>query len=286
GSGYEVADTDLRAALRLLLLGRGVFQQLVDICAGHALAGGASHALFGYQYNPTTAPWLMLATFVIAGVLVTLTEVTFALGQWQTNQLGTELLEREQLQSQLTELKQQVNPHFLFNSLNSLSVLISEDPVQAERFVDELAQVYRYQLQATRSSHSSPLAGLVPLEAELRFLHSYTYLLQVRYGAGLEFNMPIATTIYPPGVLFPLTLQALVDNAIRHNALSASATACLSVLFRSHVHPHRLSARPAYAAPAAASAAARPSAGEGAPLDSPALHGALLLHAVGPGLCA
>ncbi len=177
--------------------------------------------LFGYQYNPITVPWLVLGTFVIAGVMVTLTEVTFALGQWQTNQLGTERLERERLQSQLTELKQQVNPHFLFNSLNSLSVLISEDPAQAERFVDELAKVYRYQLQATRSSQLPPLVGLVPLEAELRFLRAYAYLLCTRYGPGLELHIH---SCEPPlaGTLLPLTLQTLVDNAIRHNVLSAT----------------------------------------------------------------
>ncbi len=178
--------------------------------------------LFGYRYDPNAAPWLLFSAFMVAGLLAAFTEITFALGQWQTNQLESEQLAQQQLQNQLNEVKQQVNPHFLFNSLNSLSVLIGESPPQAVHFVDELAKVYRYQLHAHRSSQLPAAAGLVSLGAELAFIHSYAHLLRTRYGPGLVLHIMPPAAEDPAGDLLPLTLQTLVDNAIQHNTLSAA----------------------------------------------------------------
>nr|WP_230687435.1 sensor histidine kinase [Hymenobacter ruricola] len=180
--------------------------------------------LFGYRYNPATGPWIVGSVLLVNVLVVVLFELLLALNQWQTNQLGAERLEHEQLQGQLDEVKQQISPHFLFNSLNSLSVLIGEDPRQAERFVDEMAKVYRYLLQSHRGGE--PLAGhpgLTTLEAELRYLASYAHLLRTRYGAALELS--IAADVaegHRQGGLLPLTLQTLVDNALRHNVASAA----------------------------------------------------------------
>ncbi len=184
--------------------------------------------LFGFHYTPRQGMWIVLLSVLLDLLLVGFFEITFAFRQWQTNELEVEQLSQHQLQNQLTELKQQVNPHFLFNSLSSLSVLISEDPTQAERFVDELAQVYRYLLQAHRHGQQPLREALVPLEAELRFLHAYAYLLCTRYGTGLTLHLaPIEA--YPAGTLLPLTLQTLVDNAIRHNVLSVARPLCITV---------------------------------------------------------
>ncbi|GAB3331701.1 histidine kinase [Larkinella ripae] len=117
------------------------------------------------------------------------------------------------LQSQLDVLKQQVNPHFLFNSLNSLSSLISEDPKQAEQFVDKLSGVYRYVLRAN-DEHLTTLA------TELRFIDSYYHLLQTRYGAGLSLTIAVDEP-HQTAQLPPLTLQLLVENAVKHNVVSA-----------------------------------------------------------------
>jgi sensor histidine kinase YesM len=100
-------------------------------------------------------------------------------------------------------------------------VLIGEDPRQAERFVDEMAKVYRYLLQAHRSSQQPAQAGLTTLEAEVRFIESYAYLLRTRYGAALDLRV-VPAEASPSGGLLPLTLQTLVDNAIRHNVVSAA----------------------------------------------------------------
>lgn len=123
-----------------------------------------------------------------------------------------EKLQMANLQSQLDVLKQQVNPHFLFNALNSLSSLISEDPRQAEVFVDKLSGVYRYVLQA--NSHD-----LTTLAAELTFIDAYYHLLQTRYGEGLTLSVAVAEE-QRACQLPPLTLQLLVENAVKHNVVS------------------------------------------------------------------
>jgi len=125
--------------------------------------------------------------------------------------------EKEQLrvanmQSQLDVLKQQVNPHFLFNSLNTLSALISEAPQQAEQFVDKLSGVYRYVLRANEQH-------LTTLDAELQFIEAYYHLLQTRYGQGLTIVVTVNESRRQCHIP-PLTLQLLVENAVKHNIVS------------------------------------------------------------------
>ncbi|GAB2766652.1 hypothetical protein GCM10027275_05760 [Rhabdobacter roseus] len=175
--------------------------------------------LYGFRYQATQATWLLVGVTVATIILAGVSESVYAFQQWRVNQLEFQQLEHQHLQSQLDEVKQQVNPHFLFNSLNSLSVLIGDDQAQAERFVDEMANVYRYLLQAGPTRTRSD--GLTTLDAELRFVQSYAYLLQTRYGAGFELRLYINDTARPYR-LPALTLQTLLDNAIKHNVVSAA----------------------------------------------------------------
>lgn len=121
-----------------------------------------------------------------------------------------EKLRTANLQSQLDALKQQVNPHFLFNSLNVLDSLIEEDPKQARVFLDELSTVYRYLLRSNRDSN------LTELSNELDFINSYYHLLKTRHGAGLSLTVDVNDR-YQDHQLPPLTLQLLVENAVKHN---------------------------------------------------------------------
>ncbi len=122
-----------------------------------------------------------------------------------------EELKKENLQTQLDSLKQQVNPHFLFNSLNTLSYLIDEDPERAEMFLDELCKVYRYLLQANEHE-------LTDLTTELQFICSYFHLLETRYGDSLRLHVCIEPP-YETYRLPSLTLQLLVENAVKHNVI-------------------------------------------------------------------
>ena len=135
----------------------------------------------------------------------------YSLKEWQRETIETNSLEKVSLQSQLTSLQQQVNPHFLFNSLNSLSSLISESPVQADAFLGELTSVFRYLLQASDYQ-------LISLDDELEFIRSYFHLLQTRYQAGLILELSVEPS---RGHWFipPLALQVLVENAVRYNVI-------------------------------------------------------------------
>ncbi|MFC5408408.1 sensor histidine kinase [Larkinella bovis] len=140
-------------------------------------------------------------------------ESVYTFEKWSQTIRETEKLKKANLQSQLDSLKQQVNPHFLFNSLNTLSSLIDEDTEKAETFIDELSSVYRYLLQTNENA-------LTSLRDELRFIDSYFHLLKTRYGTGITLQVQVADQ-HREAQLPPLTLQMLVENAVKHNIIMA-----------------------------------------------------------------
>ena len=109
-------------------------------------------------------------------------------------------------------LKNQLDPHFLFNSLNVLTALIGENPKQAEKFTTKLSKVYRYVLQQKDKD-------LVPLEEELRFAKSYMELLNMRFEGGILFSIP-ETISNTDLKIVPLSLQLLLENAVKHNVIT------------------------------------------------------------------
>ncbi len=111
-------------------------------------------------------------------------------------------------------LKSQIDPHFLFNSLNVLTSLISENPYQAERFTTKLSKVYRYVLEQRNKE-------LVPISEELKFAKTYMELLQMRFEDALEFELPEAISNKEVKIV-PLSLQLLLENAVKHNVVSSS----------------------------------------------------------------
>jgi len=128
--------------------------------------------------------------------------------------LNTKLinLEKENIQSQFDMLKQQVNPHFLFNSLNVLTSLIKFEPDLAEKFSEHLSKVYRYVLENKDNE-------LVELSTELNFLDAYVFLLNIRFLGKLKININISEESKKDKII-PLALQLLIENAIKHNTMS------------------------------------------------------------------
>lgn len=125
--------------------------------------------------------------------------------------LTLQRLKQEKTEVQMRALQSQINPHFLFNSLNSLSSLIDESPFQAGVFVDELSSVYRYLLRANDGE-------LTTVSLELSFIRSYFHLLRTRHGTGISLEVAILPQ-HGEALLPPLTLQLLVENAVKHNVL-------------------------------------------------------------------
>jgi len=122
---------------------------------------------------------------------------------------------------QLDDLKNKVNPHFLFNSLNTVSYLIYEDSAKAEKFVEELSTVYRYLLRNNEER-------MTTLNNEYTFIQSYILLLQMRFGEGLQTSFTIDPLLLQHQ-LPPLSLQVLVENAVKHNTISTERTLHISI---------------------------------------------------------
>ncbi|CCH02744.1 Sensor protein lytS [Fibrella aestuarina BUZ 2] len=123
--------------------------------------------------------------------------------------LALQKLRQQHTEAQMRALQSQVNPHFLFNALNTLSALIDENPRQATDYVDELSTVYRYLLRAADQE-------LAPLSTELDFIQSYFHLLKTRFGNGVQPAIRVAES-FMDACVPPLTLQLLVENAVKHN---------------------------------------------------------------------
>lgn len=126
--------------------------------------------------------------------------------------LENEQLRTENLVNQYEALKSQLNPHMLFNSLNTLYSLIRESPEKAQLFLQELSRVMRYTL------HDN-LSHTVTLNEEMDFVHSYIYLLQMRYEDNLHFDIRIPQELMGRKVA-PMAIQMLVENAVKHNEIS------------------------------------------------------------------
>jgi len=128
----------------------------------------------------------------------------------QQQVIENEQLKQENLENELVALKNQINPHFLFNSLNSLNSLIRENKI-ATMFVHKLSFMYRYILQSSDRN-------VVSLKEELKFLDSYIFLIKTRYRNRFDINIDIDKNLYEENVP-PLALQLLVENAVKHNEI-------------------------------------------------------------------
>ncbi|MCM4156575.1 histidine kinase [Gramella sp. AN32] len=124
--------------------------------------------------------------------------------------------------AQYESLKNQLDPHFLFNSLNVLSSLIEENPSKAQKFTTNLSKVYRYVLEQKSKE-------LVSLEEELKFARTYAELLKMRFEDGLVFNLPTQIN-NPEAKVAPLALQLLLENAIKHNRVGEKTPLIITII--------------------------------------------------------
>ncbi len=166
---------------------------------------------FKFEFDQGRFLWVHYTVMVFSIFTTLLMEGIHQYKAWQRNEFAAFTLNRAIKKSQLSSLKSQVNPHFLFNSLNSLSSLIQEDEKKAEKFLDEMSKVYRYMLREDDQ--------WVPLETELDFLKSYEHVLAARFGEGLCINKHIESNCLPCGIA-ALSLQIIIENAFTQNVVS------------------------------------------------------------------
>lgn len=149
----------------------------------------------------------LLITFMISSIYA----ATSFFIQWKENLLRAKALEKANLEARYDTLRNQVNPHFLFNSLNTLIMLVNDNPV-ATKYVESMAEIMRYMLQSGNRE-------VVYLEEEINVALEYVFIQQKRFGDKLVVNVDIPREYYRYAIP-PLSLQMLLENAIKHNEVS------------------------------------------------------------------
>jgi two-component system, LytTR family, sensor kinase len=155
---------------------------------------------------------LLLRGLLVSGLFYFISNYLYLVSEKQKGRLEIEQLKQAQLAANLSSLKEQLSPHFLFNTLNTLSALTSEKIVKD--YVTELGNVYRYVLQYKELDTAS-------LKQELAFIHSYLYIIQTRLERSIDVTIQVDDAFLDSKIP-PLTLQLLIENAIKHNVASAA----------------------------------------------------------------
>ena len=153
-----------------------------------------------------------LRDFIITCIVTGSCYMIHLIRKSQQVSVENEQLRSENLVNQFEALKNQLNPHMLFNSLNTLRSLIRETPDKAQDYLQELSRVLRYTLQGNECMS-------VTLREEMEFVNAYNFLLKMRYEENLEFDIRIeeeAETLQLP----PMSVQLLIENAVKHNEIS------------------------------------------------------------------
>ncbi|MCZ8355373.1 MAG: histidine kinase [Cyclobacteriaceae bacterium] len=130
--------------------------------------------------------------------------------------MKSKILEKKNYLAKYEALKSQINPHFLFNSLNVLSSLVYTDSKKSDLFIKKFADVFRYVLELNNEN-------LVKVEREIDFLNAYLFLHKIRYGDSLQVTINLSTTILNR-LIPPLSMQLVVENALKHSRVEADDT--------------------------------------------------------------
>jgi uncharacterized membrane-anchored protein YhcB (DUF1043 family) len=200
--------------------------QAVWVPTVSSLTIGIPMLIFSWLYNGEIEINTGFRIMLVIGILISLLISTIFSAmdfyrQSLQSAIEVEQLQEEGLKSQLETLRQQVNPHFLFNSLNVLSALIPLDSDRAQIFVHQMSKVYRYVLDAGKSE-------FVEIQEELDFLEAYGFLLQQRFGNALSWDIQQEAGL--KGKVPSLALQLLAENAVKHNVVSISKPLTIQVI--------------------------------------------------------
>lgn len=169
-----------------------------------------------YGWNPAIVTLKGMISYSIPAVAITFLISLFLTAReffvsWRQLAINEEKMRSEIIATKYESLKNQVNPHFLFNSLNVLTSLVYKDPDLSAKFIKELSNVYRYVLEVKDME-------TIDIDSELEFIRSFTFLLKIRHSEGLNVNIDISKN--NGCQVAPLALQMLVENAVKHNVIS------------------------------------------------------------------
>lgn len=161
----------------------------------------------------------LIKNLFFAAIVLFLSLIVYLTSQKQKMGLEFEAMKAENARSRFEALKNQLDPHFLFNSFNTLDSLILDEPKRARDYLQQLSSVFRYVISSKETT---------TLENELKFARSYNDLMQLRYENSLvfEFNIDEQYLCYE---IVPLSVQTLIENAIKHNVISSEAPFVISI---------------------------------------------------------
>ena len=215
-------EKNIKKRIIIQFLGGLIFVFALQKAIFLTLASTTPHLKILQQFNRLTI--VIFYGIIISGNLA----ITFgfaalySLQKWKESAMKAANLEKEKSLVQFDNLKNQLNPHFLFNSLTSLDSLIQDDPKLARDFLQQLSKVFRYLLQSKEK-------GVVNLETELHFIKNYALLLQTRFGENLKINFDIKDEDLDKKIV-PATIQILIENAIKHNIIDKDNLLIINII--------------------------------------------------------
>lgn len=168
-----------------------------------------------------TSMIIMIAVLFIVHVY----ETVFLVKEAETEKVQRAQTEKAKAEAELEALKNQIDPHFIFNSLNTLSHLIEEKPAKAKLFNDNLADVYRYILQ-------NKARDLVLLREEMEFLQDYFSLLMIRFEKAVQLNVSVPDNELDQFLIPPISLQIMAENAIKHNEFNNASPLLIDIIMK------------------------------------------------------
>ncbi len=170
--------------------------------------------------TPTQKTLMFLISWIVTFMISSIYASVAFFIEWKENLLRSQALEKANLEARYDTLKNQVNPHFLFNSLNTLLMLVNDNPV-ASRYVESISEIMRYMLQSRDKE-------VVLLRDELTIAREYVYIQQNRFGDKLKVEIDVPEQFYHYAIP-PLALQMLLENTLKHNVVSKEHPLCAKV---------------------------------------------------------
>jgi hypothetical protein len=218
----------LRSLYRAL---RNPFNKIAVVCLASGLYGacvGSLSTLGWLRISKEAFAWNNFLKFVLASVAAVIIftlvyEILFLSKERELDNKIVDQLDRERSQAELTALRNEMDPHFIFNSLNTLNHLILNNPSQAHLYNNKLAQVYKYFLLNKNRE-------LISLKNELEFIDDYFFLLQLRHDNKLKLETHVSHEAEGTVMIPPCSLQLLVENAIKHNEFSNDNPLLISIV--------------------------------------------------------
>lgn len=206
--------------------------QLVAILIIAAIVS-TSITLLSHAFNPFPEGLakVLVNNFLIVAIINVL--LTIVLEAWifftrsDAAQRKAEELEKALSTIRYEVLKQQINPHFMFNSLNVLSGLVATDQKKAQEFIEEFSYIYRYVLETVEQP-------VVSFEREYNFVQSYMALQQIRYGKALQYHVDVPSDKLGK-LMPPLSLQTVLENAIKHNTIEEESPLQIGITVENNV---------------------------------------------------